>query len=518
MASSGPSDEFGVSTGKLDSVVQDTGFFRSLVEHGSDAIVSIDPDSTIIYANQSVERVFGYAPEEMLGEDLTMIMPDRFRAAHFEAVDRYLDTGDRTLDWNSIELPGEHKDGHEVPLSITFEEHSHDGERIFSGIVRDVSERRSREENLRTLQAVARDLMRLRDPTAIADRVVDAAEETLAFPIVSVFLHDEVAGCLRPVAHSEAVHDTIGEVPDLGEGTLAWAAFRSDEPKEYPADDDQPVYRRDGPVRSEYIFPMNGHGCLLVASTDDRTIEDEKLSLARILAANAEVALGRAEREAEQERQRERLERFASIVSHDLRDPLQTAEATLAVARAGDEDALDELDDLFDRMDELIGDVLTLAKQGRAVGETEPVDIAEVAAAAWSTVEADGAAFEVDTPPTVSADPERLRTLFENLFRNSIEHGATAGRTGSDGAERAGPAVTIRVGALEDTPGFYVEDDGPGFDGVDTDRLFEYGYTTEADNTGFGLNIVDDIAEAHGWTVTATTGRDGGARFEVETR
>jgi PAS domain S-box-containing protein len=551
MASSGPSDEFGVSTGTLDAIVRDTDFFRSLVENGSDAIVSIDRDSTIIYANQSVERVFGYEPEAMIGEDLTMIMPDRFHTSHFDAVDRYLDTGERTLEWNDIELPAEHKAGHEVPLSITFEEHTYDGERIFSGIMRDVSDRKAREENLRTLQAVARDLMQLREPDAIAERVVDAAEETLAFPIVSVFLHDEVAGRLRPAAHSAAVHDTFDEIPDLGEGSLAWAAFRSGEQKEYPVDgDDDPVYRHDGPVESEYVFPMDGHGCLLVSSTDDRAIDEEELSLARILAANAEVALGRAEREAERERQRERLERFASMVSHDLRDPLQTAKATVAVARAGDEEALYELDDLFDRMDELIGDVLTLAKQGRTVGETESVALGEVAEAAWSTVETGGAALDIDAPPTVSADPERLRTLFENLIRNSVEHGSTGNRTVSDDSVEHGSAgprsdshgdsvehgstgnrtesddsveggstdVTIRVGALDDGAGFYVEDDGPGFGDAETDRLFEYGYTTEPDNTGFGLNIVGDIVDAHGWTITATTGRDGGARFEVETR
>jgi PAS domain S-box-containing protein len=518
MASSGPPDEFGVSTGRLDAIVQDTDFFRSLVENGSDAIVSIDRDSTIIYANQSVERVFGYEPESMIGEDLTMIMPDRFHASHFDAVDRYLDTGDRTLDWNSIELPAEHKAGFEVPLSITFEEHSYEGRQIFSGIMRDISERKSREENLRTLQAVARDLMQLRDPEAIAARVVDAAEETLAFPIVSVFLYDEGAGCLRPAAHADAVHDTFEEIPNLGEGSLAWAAFESGEPKEYP-DEDEPVYRHDSPVGSEYIIPMNGHGCLLVASTDDRTIDEGEFSLARILAANAEVALGRAEREAERERQRERLERFASMVSHDLRDPLQTAKATVAVARAGDEEALDELDDLFDRMDELIGDVLTLAKQGKAVGETERVDLGGSAEAAWSTIEAGGATLDLDAPPTVSADPERLRALLENLFKNAVEHGSTSSQASPDDAvEHGGSAVTIRVGALDDAPGFYVADDGPGFGDADIDRLFEYGYTTEADNTGFGLNIVGDIVEAHGWTITATTGRDGGARFEVGTR
>lgn len=506
MASSGPSDEFDVSTGDLDGLVRDTDFFRSLVENGSDAIVSIDPTSTIIYANQSVERVFGYEPEELIGEDLTAIMPDRFHVPHMEAIDRYLDTGERTLDWNSIELPAERKDGSEVPLSITFEEHSYEGQRIFSGIMRDISDQKAHEERLRTLQAVARDLMRLRDPTAIAERTVAAAERALGFPIVSVFRYDDATEHLRPVAHSAAVEETFAEVPDLGEGSLAWAAFESGEPKEYVAagDGEMPVYRRDGPVESEYIFPMSDYGCLLMSSTERQAIDDRALSLAQILAANAEVALERAERESERERQRERLERFASIVSHDLRDPLQTAKATLAVARAGDESALDDLDDVFDRMDELIGDVLTLAKQGRAVGETERVDVGEAAAAAWATVDAGDATLESDDPPTVSADSERLRTLLQNLFGNAIEH--------------AGATVTVRIGGLGDDAGFYVEDDGPGFGDADVDRLFEYGYSTEADNTGFGLNIVSDIAEAHGWRIEATAGTDGGARFEVETR
>jgi PAS domain S-box-containing protein len=460
MASSGPSEELGVSTGELDSVVQDTEFFRSLVENGSDAIVSIDEHSTILYANESVERVFGYRPEELIGEKLTTIMPDRFHRNHLDAIGRYIETGERTLNWNDIELPAEHRSGEEIPLSITFEEHSYEGERVFSGIMRDISDRVQREEEL--------------------------------------------------------------------------------------------------------------------------------------------------------ERQNERLERFASIVSHDIREPLQTARATLAVARAGDESALDELDDVFDRMDALVGDVLTLAKEGETVGETDPVDLEGVVRDAWGTTDAGDASLAVDDDlPTVAADRERLRTLLENLFRNSVEHGSTGNRTESgdsvehgstgsrpetddsegsenpradgdavdsvehgstgnrpkagdsvehgstgsrpeaddsegsenpradgdavdsvehgstgsrpeadDSVEHGSPVggVTIRVETLDDDPGFVVADDGPGFGDADTERLFEYGYTTSESGTGFGLSIVDEVARAHGWIMTATTGEDGGARFEVRTR
>ena len=92
------SEDLGGSTPELDSLVRDTDFFRSLVENGSDAIVSIDKDSTVLYANQAVERVFGYEPEELVGDDLTALMPERFHSQHFNAVDRYLDTGERQLD------------------------------------------------------------------------------------------------------------------------------------------------------------------------------------------------------------------------------------------------------------------------------------------------------------------------------------------------------------------------------------------------------------------------------------
>jgi len=524
MAASGPSDEPGVAD--LDALAEDAEFFRSLVEHGSDAIVSIDEHSTIRYANRSVERVFGYAPDDLVGEKLTTIMPDRFAADHFDAVDRYLDTGERQLDWNDIELPAQHADGHEVQLSITFEEHVHDGDRVFSGIMRDVSDRKDYEDTLEALQETARGLMQARTPEDIGDRAAAAAHDVIGFPLASLYRHDDATDVLRCAAQSDAAADLFGDPPTLSAGSLAWRAFQSGDPLEYHDDDgndndsddddgDVPVHRPDGPVAAEYAVPLGDHGVLLVADTDDQAFDDRTRHLVRILAANTEAALGRAEREAHRERQNERLERFASIVSHDLRDPIQSARATLALAKAGDEDALDDLEDVIDRMEELVEDVLTLAKQGQAVGETEPVALASVAADAWSTAGTDDdddsdatlvVADDDDDLPTLQADEERLRTLLENLFRNSVEHG--------------GSAVTVTLEPLEDGAGFSVADDGDGFGDADTEKLFEYGYTTSSGGTGFGLSIVRDIVTAHGWTIDATESEEdgGGARFDVHTR
>ena len=222
------------------------------------------------------------------------------------------------------------------------------------------------------------------------------------------------------------------------------------------------------------------------------------------------------ERERELERQNERLDAFASVVSHDLRSPLSVAEGRLELARAEcDSDYLDAVSDAHGRMEALIDDLLALARQGDPVGETQPVDLGSMPEGCWETVATADAALRVETDASVRADPSRLRQLFENLYRNAVEHGPTGGRSGSGDPEDAGPGVTVTVGALDDRDGFYVEDDGPGIAPEDREDVFEAGYSTSDEGTGFGLSIVAEIAEAHGWTVAVTEGADGGARFEI---
>ena len=125
--------------------------FRALAETASDAIISIDEASRIIYVNHAGENIFGYAIEEMLGADLTMLMPDYLRHLHRAGLNRYLETGEKHISWDGVELPGLHKDGHEIPVEISFSEFSRNGKRYFTGIIRDVTERKRAEEELRRL-------------------------------------------------------------------------------------------------------------------------------------------------------------------------------------------------------------------------------------------------------------------------------------------------------------------------------------------------------------------------------
>jgi PAS domain S-box-containing protein len=220
----------------------------------------------------------------------------------------------------------------------------------------------------------------------------------------------------------------------------------------------------------------------------------------------------RVQQRQELQRERDRLDEFASLASHDLRNPLNVAKGRTELARAEvDSEHLDAVASALDRMEQLITDLLTLARQGKTVGDREPVRIDALAARCWKNVETDGATINVETEATLRGDQSRTTTLFENLFRNAIEHGSKT--SGTSDAERSGP--TVVVGELDDSNGFYVEDDGPGMTAAERERAFESGYTTNENGTGFGLAIVKQIVEAHGWTITATESASGGARFEI---
>ena len=208
----------------------------------------------------------------------------------------------------------------------------------------------------------------------------------------------------------------------------------------------------------------------------------------------------RYEREHDLRRQNERLEEFAAIVSHDLRNPLNTAAGFLELlAEDVDDERIDRIASAHDRMSTLIEDLLALARDGRAVTDARPVDLRTAANQAWDTV-SPGGTLEVTGTTTVRADPNRFRQVLENLLRNAVDHAA--------------PDPTVRVGPLPDGDGFYVADDGPGIPDAERDDVFETGYTSVAGGTGLGLAIVARVAEAHGWTVDAREADGGGARFE----
>jgi signal transduction histidine kinase len=199
-------------------------------------------------------------------------------------------------------------------------------------------------------------------------------------------------------------------------------------------------------------------------------------------------------------RANERLEEFASVVSHDLRNPLNVATGRLKLAAEEcDSDHLDNVEDALGRMEALIDELLTLAREGKEVTDAQPVHLATIADECWENVKTLQARLLTNTDQVIQADRSRLKQVFENLFRNAVEHGRAD--------------VTVTIGGLDD--GFYIEDDGPGIPSDERDAVFEAGYSKSTDGTGFGLSIVEQVVTAHNWQIRITDGTDGGTRFEI---
>lgn len=217
------------------------------------------------------------------------------------------------------------------------------------------------------------------------------------------------------------------------------------------------------------------------------------------------------QRERDLENQIEKLDQFAGIVSHDLRNPLNVARGYVQQVRAtGDLENLEKTEDALERMETIIDEALALAREGEDVTELETVSLEQVSRDAWANVETDGAQVRV-TDTQIRADGRRIQRLLENLFRNSLEHGV-------DGEEHreSDHVVTVDIEEREtDRLTLSIADNGVGIPDDKMDRVFESGYTTNRDGTGLGLAIVEQIANAHGWTVEASHSDSGGAKFEL---
>ncbi len=331
--------------------VDSDDFYKTLVENSAEGMLTIDKESTIVYANPAIEEILGYTPEELIGSSKMKIIPERLRPVHAAALETYVNTGERNIDWDGIELPALHKDGHEVPTLISLREHKHNGEQYFTGIVRDITERERQKEQLRD--------------------------------------------------------------------------------------------------------------------------------------------------------QRERLEQFADILAHDIRNPLSVAQSYTDIAQQKEgHPELEKVSDSLSRIDKLVEDILELSKEGQSIGAVEVINVNNSVRTAWSNVDTAAGSLHIDgNLGELEADASRFQDLFLNLFRNAVEHG------GSD--------VEVEVGKLSEKNGLYIVDNGPGISESETSEIFDHGYSTQEDGTGYGLSIVKKIVTAHGWDITVCEDYNSGARFEI---
>lgn len=209
----------------------------------------------------------------------------------------------------------------------------------------------------------------------------------------------------------------------------------------------------------------------------------------------------------------EQFEELLSMVTHDIRTPLQTAVTAGALARdTGAEKHFDRLETAHNRIDQITGRLSTLAHEGQSVENPQSVSLGKIARNAWATVTSENKhSLSINTDQSILAEPSSLQRLFENLLSNAIKHGAAREQQVDAHTHKTTP-VTVTVGDRPD--GFYVADDGAGMSETVRNQAFESGFTTVADGMGLGLSIVSRIATAHDWDISIQESATCGTRFE----
>ncbi|WP_144797336.1 PAS domain-containing protein [Halorubrum depositum] len=493
-----------------------------ILEHTTAVMYLKDTDGRYVFVNAAYERLFDVDTEDLVGRFDEDIHPSD-AAERVRANDRrVLETGEPIEVEERITVDGEERTY--LSLKVPAVDDTGDVDGVF-GVSTEISEHKKREHQLEALNREIPRLLSAETVEAVAERGVAAAREILDLRANAIHLYDSETEELAPIAYTDEVVALVGDPPSFraGEG-IAWRVF--EDGTATAIDDvhaDPDVYNPESPIRSELHLPLGEYGVLIAGSPSPSNFDTQDVTVAEILAAHVTTALSQVttertlrEREEELEAKNERLEQFASMVSHDLRNPLTVASGNLDLYReTGDESRLDTVDTSLDRIRDLVTDLTALARHGDSAEPHERLDVCDVARDAWKLIDTRSATLSAE-PCTVTGNAGQLTALFENLFRNSVEHGSTSSRAEpGDAVGHGGDGVTVRVGPLDG--GFYVEDTGDGIPPEERDDVFDHGYTTGYGGSGVGLTIVSRIAQAHDWEVTLTDGAEGGARFEFRT-
>ena len=495
---------------------------ETAIEFLGDVTYALDGDGRFEAVDEALLAFTGYAREELLGEHLSILVDEAAVETGEATIGKLLD--DRGREAATVEVELLTATGDRVPYEnrLRVLRAASGAFQSLVGVLQVTSDRTKDRGRATELHDATRRMRSAETAEEIGEIAVEAARSTLGLRICTLWLYDATEEALRPIASIEEATALLDTFPTYTAGnSVSWGAFVEGEARVYEDLSTEPDrHDPDTPIRSEMILPLREFGILNAGSTRVGAFDAADGHVAKLLAANAEAALGRADREerlrsreAELRRQNARLEEFASVVSHDLRNPRDVITGTLELVReTGDLEGLEPIERATDRVERLTTALLTLARQGRTVGDCESVRLEPIVEDAWAGVALDRASArlvvdrlsdESTASGTIEGDPTGLQQLFGSLFANAIEHG--------------GPEVVVEVGSLPDVAGFYVADDGPSIDPARRERVFGHDYTTSEQGIGVGLTIVETVVGAHGWELTVTESERGGARFEIRT-
>jgi PAS domain S-box-containing protein len=478
--------------------------YRLVVETASDGVISIDESSAILFANSAAMRIFGYDPTELIGKPLTVLMPEFLRKLHENGFRRYLATGQRHINWQGTELTGLRKNGQEFPVEVSFGELTRDGHKVFTGFIRDISERKQAEDKLRASERTLRQL------TETIPQMLWSAEVDGAIDYCNQRVLDYTglpAEQVHGAGWMKAVHQD-----DIEKMAQAWTyAVSTGEPFQYEfrclraADHGHRWCISSAlPLRDQEGHVMKWFGTVVDLHDWKEAQQALQMTQAELARVSRLTTMGE----------------LAASIAHEVNQPLTavtnngSACLRLLASRNLEPEvlrrALEEIVADGTRASAVIARIRAFIKKTPAEKNELSINevIEEVLALAGRELYENRVMLErqlTKALPLVLADRVQLQQVLLNLIMNGIE---------------AMTAVTNRprllwVQSRIDESGdvlVAVRDSGPGL-GSEADRVFTPFFTTKANGMGMGLSISRSLVENHGGQLWAGPNVPHGAVF-----
>ncbi len=528
--------------------------FRIIAETASDAIITIDETSTITFVNAAAERIFGYSVAEMVGHPMTMLMPQHLRHFHTQGLRRFIETGQRHIRWEGIELSGLHKDGHIIRLEISFGEFVADGRHVFAGIARDVTQRKHEQRLKSAYTAAVRILADNPTSETVLRDTLSAICRALEWKLGILWNADEGNDVLR-FATSWSERDGLSQFVDLsmrfrfskgvGLPGRVWSTKQPTWVLRIPDEMNLPrkaIASQFGLI-SAAAFPVIAHHEVIAVmeffNTDiqepDQELLDTFMTIGHQIGqymerTKVEESLVRSiAREKEARREAEAANRlkdeFLTLLSHELRTPLTSVFGWVQLLQDRSPDpattrkALEVIDRNVRVQVQLIDDLLNISRiiTGKLQIQRETVDPLHIVHAAIETVRPSADAKQITIRvesdvdiPAVSVDPGRLQQIVWNILSNAVKFTPSSGM------------IVLTVKRVENDLRIAVSDSGEGispdflphvfdrFSQADTSKTRRYG------GLGLGLALVRQLVELHGGRVKAeSAGLGQGSTFTI---
>jgi PAS domain S-box-containing protein len=528
--------------------------FRESEEHYSavaaaatDAIITIDSDSTILIVNPAAERIFGYSAEEMIGQPLTMLMPEYLRHLHKAGITRYTGTGRKHIGWAAVQLPGLHKSSAEIPLEISFAEFTNDGQLFFTGIARDISERKRLQDQQARLARHAVLHAEVSAAVSVSEKSLRAMLQICAEAIVRhldaafarIWLLNDETKVLELEAsagiytHLNGAHARIPlNLFKIGFIASAQKPHLTNNVQTDERVSDTEWARREGMISfAGYPLLVEGRTVGVIAMFARQSLEQDTIEA---LESVAPIVAQGVERKRTQDSLREMQAELAHLnrvmtvgelaasIAHEINQPLAAivwnANAALRwlaldppnLGKARNSAELISRDG--DRASQVISRIRALLKKAPPSKTLLDVNefINEVVALTQSEIVQHSVDLRVELAndlPKVPGDRIQLQQVLLNLIVNAIEAMFTV-----EDRERA---LLITSGSFnDDAIRIAVTDNGPGIDPQTAQHVFDAFSTTKPEGMGMGLAISRSIIQAHGGSLWTEANDEHGATFQ----